>query len=122
MKKIALILGFLVISLNAFAQEQTNMKQSDLKGPAYKNYKHWMHKATPTKIYSESNKVALQGPAYKNQQALKNTEKGNLVAVKIGGSERQKLTGPAYKNYQPWRDSSKQDLVAEKTVDTEKQQ
>ena len=102
MKKIALILGVLLISFGAFAQEGNNVKQSDLKGPAYKNYKHWMHKTVPTKIYSESNKESLQGPAYKNQQQWKNTPKENLVEVKIGGSERQKLTGPAYKNYGPW--------------------
>ncbi len=102
MKNIALILGVLLISFSAFAQEKNNMKQSDLKGPAYKNYKHWMHKATPTKIYSENNKKSLQGPAYKNQQAWKETENKELVEVQIGGSERQKLTGPAYKNYGPW--------------------
>lgn len=101
MKKIALILGFLVISLSGFAQEVNNVKQSDLKGPAFKNYKHWMHKATPTKIYSENNKTSLQGPAYKNQQPGKNISQ-DLVEVKIGGSERQKLTGPAYKNHGPW--------------------
>lgn len=102
MKNIALILGVLLISFSAFAQEKNNMKQSDLKGPAYKNYKHWMHQATPTKIYSENNKKSVQGPAYKNQQAWKETENKELVEVQIGGSERQKLTGPAYKNYGPW--------------------
>ncbi len=102
MKKIALILGFLVISFSALAQEKSNTKQSDLIGPAFKNYKHWMYKTVPTKIYSENNKKPLQGPTYKNQQAVKNTSKQDLVEVKIGGSERQKLTGPAYKNYGPW--------------------
>ncbi|MGA9636865.1 hypothetical protein [Flavobacterium sp.] len=119
MKTIALILGFLVVSFSAVAQEETSVKQSDLKGPAFKNYKSWMHKTVPTKIYSENNKAVLQGPAYKNAQPLKNTSK-DLVAVKIGNSERQKLTGPAYKNYQPWKNTSKQDLVAVKTVDTER--
>ncbi|MGM8363259.1 hypothetical protein ACSV4D_15205 [Flavobacterium sp. ARAG 55.4] len=102
MKNIALILGVLLISFGAFAQEKDNVKQSDLKGPAYKNYKHWMHKTVPTKIYSENNKKALQGPAYKNQQVWKETTNKELVEVKIGGSERQKLTGPAYKNFGPW--------------------
>lgn len=102
MKNIALILGVLLISFSAFAQEENNVKQSDLKGPAYKNYKHWMHKTVPTKIYSENNKTTLQGPAYKNQQPGKNTSQKELVEVKIGDSERQKLTGPAYKNYGPW--------------------
>lgn len=120
MKKIALILGFLVISFNAFAQEENNVKQSDLKGPAFKNFKSWMHKAVPTKVYSESNKVSLQGPAYKNQQTWKNTPKENLALVQTTGSEKQKLTGPAYKNHGPWNNTSKQELVAVETVSTEK--
>jgi hypothetical protein len=102
MKNVALILGVLLISFSAFAQEESNVKQSDLKGPAYKNYKSWMHKAEPTKVYSENNKISLQGPAYKNQQTRKKTTKQELVLVQIGGSERQKLTGPAYKNYEAW--------------------
>lgn len=102
MKNIALILGVLLVSFSGFAQDKSDVKQSDLKGPDFKNYKHWMHKTEPTKIYSESNKVSLQGPAYKNQQPGENTPKEDLVEVKIGGSEKQKLTGPAYKNYGPW--------------------
>ncbi len=102
MKKITLILGVLFISFGAFAQEESNVKQSELKGPAFKNYKHWMHTTVPVKIYSESNKVSLQGPAYKNQQPGRNTSKKDLVEVKIVGTERQNLTGPAYKNYGPW--------------------
>ncbi|MEL1254514.1 hypothetical protein AAEO57_12060 [Flavobacterium sp. DGU38] len=103
MKNIVLILGVLLISFSGFAQEEpTNVKQSDLKGPAFKNYKVWMHETTPLKIYSEENKTALQGPAFKNAQPVKETTKQDLVQVKIGGSERQKLTGPAYKNYGPW--------------------
>ena len=102
MKNIALILGVLLISFSAFAQEEPNVKQSDLKGPAYKNYKHWMHETVPTKIYSEENKTALQGPAYKNEQPGRVTPKEDLVEVKIGSSKKQKLTGPAYKNYGPW--------------------
>jgi hypothetical protein len=102
MKNIALILGLLVICFSGFAQEESNVKRNDLKGPAFKNYKSWMHKAVPTKIYSENNKKTLQGPAYKNQQTWKNTSKQELVLVEIGGTERQQLTGPAYKNYGPW--------------------
>jgi hypothetical protein len=102
MKNIALILGILFISFGAFAQEEKpNVKQSDLKGPAFKNYKHWEHETVAVKIYSEENKIVLQGPAFKNQQPVV-TPKENLVQVKIGGSEKQKLTGPAYKNYGPW--------------------
>ncbi|WP_281336941.1 hypothetical protein [Flavobacterium eburneipallidum] len=107
MKKIALILGVLLVSLGAFAQEKSNMKQSDLTGPDYKNYKHWMHKTEPVKIYSETNTTTLQGPAYKNQQPGTNNSKKELVEVKIGGSERQKLTGPAYKNHGPWNAKTK---------------
>lgn len=102
MKNIALILGVLLLSFGAFAQEKNNVKQNDLQGPAFKNYKHWKHNTVPVKIYSENNKVALQGPAYKNQQPIQSTQKEDLVEVKIGNSERQKLTGPAYKNHGPW--------------------
>ncbi|HEX8016246.1 MAG TPA: hypothetical protein VF465_13510 [Flavobacterium sp.] len=102
MKNIVLILGVLLISFSGFAQEEPkSVKQSDLKGPSYKNYKFWMHKTAPVKIFSESNKKSLQGPAFKNEQPV-NTPKEDLVEVKIGGSERQKLTGPAYKNHGPW--------------------
>ncbi|MWB94196.1 hypothetical protein GON26_07465 [Flavobacterium sp. GA093] len=102
MKNIVLVLGVLLFSFGAFAQEEKpNVKQSDLKGPAFKNYKHWEHETVAVKIYSEENKTALQGPAFKNQQPVV-TPKENLVQVKIGGSEKQKLTGPAYKNYGPW--------------------
>ena len=102
MKKAAMILGVLLVTFSAFAQQETNVKQSDLKGPAYKNYKSWMHKTVPTEIYSENNKKALQGPAYKNQQSWKNTSKENLVLVKTADTDRQKLTGPAYKNHGAW--------------------
>jgi hypothetical protein len=102
MKKLALILGVFILSVGAFAQEGNNVKQNDLTGPAFKNYKHWMHKSEPTKIYSQNTVTALEGPAYKNQHPSKETSKENLVQVKIGGSEKQKLTEPAYKNYGPW--------------------
>ena len=63
MKKVALILGFLVISFGAFAQEKSIVKRSDLKGPAYKNYKPWEHKTVPTVIYLDNKKKSLKGPA-----------------------------------------------------------
>jgi hypothetical protein len=102
MKKLALILGVLVMSVGVYGQEDNNVKQNDLKGPAFKNYKFWLDKSEPLKIYSQNSITSLEGPAYKNQQALKVTPKENLVEVEVGGSERQKLSGPAYKNYGPW--------------------
>ena len=102
MKKAILILGFLVISLSAFAQAETNVKQSDLKGPAYKNYKYWMHKTEPTIVYSDNSKKDLTGPAYKNYLPSSDASKQELVAVNTSGSEKQKLTGPAYKNHGAW--------------------
>ncbi len=102
MKKAVLILGLLIISISAFAQEKNNVKQSDLKGPEYKNYKHWMNNTAPVKIYSENNKQSLQGPAYKNAQPWRDTTEKDLVLVQTTGSEKQKLTGPAYKNHGPW--------------------
>jgi hypothetical protein len=102
MKKLTLILGVLIISSSAFAQKSNNVKRSDLKGPAYKNYQVWMDKSERLKIFSQIEKVSLEGPAYKNQQFIKGTPKENLVEVKIGGNERKKLTGPDYKNYGPW--------------------
>lgn len=101
MKKAALILGVLLVSFGAFAQAESNVKQSDLKGPAFKNYKSWMHKTVPTKIYSENTKETLQGPAYKNRQSWKDTPNKDLVEVKIVGTDKQ-LTGPAYKNHGAW--------------------
>lgn len=103
MKKVAIILGFLVVSFGAFAQEKSDIKKrSDLQGPAYKNYKPWKHKTTPIKIYSVNNKKSLTGPAYKNYKPWRDTSKVEMVVVNTG-SERQKLTGPAYKNYKPWK-------------------
>lgn len=102
MKIATLILGVLAISFSVSAQEGTNVKQKDLKGPAYKNYKHWMDKSEPIKIYSQESKESLEGPAYKNREPWTGTPKENLVVVKTTGNERQKLTGPEYKNYGPW--------------------
>lgn len=102
MRNLAMILGVLLVSFTAFAQEKSNVKQSDLKGPDYKNYKYWMHNTVPAKIYSENNKKPLQGPAYKNQQPGSNVSEKDLVVVSTVGSKKQKLTGPAYKNHGPW--------------------
>jgi hypothetical protein len=107
MKKVTFILVVLAISFSAFAQEGKNVKRSDLKGPAYKNYQVWMDKSEPLKIYAQIDKISLEGPAYKNQQFAQATPKENLVLVKIGGDERQKLTGPDYKNYGPWSRKAK---------------
>jgi len=102
MKKVAIILGFLVVSFGALAQDKSDVKRSDLQGPAYKNYKPWKHETTPVKIYSVNKKKSLTGPAYKNYKPWKDTSKVEMVVVSTG-SERQKLTGPAYKNYKPWK-------------------
>ncbi|WP_010521866.1 hypothetical protein [Aquimarina agarivorans] len=103
MKKAVLILGFLVISLGAFAQ-----KRSDFQGPKYKNYKYWKHNNAPTVVYSTDKKKALTGPAYKNYKPWKDTSKVVRKKVIINGTnERQKLAGPKYKNYKPWLNKGK---------------
>ncbi|AWG23623.1 hypothetical protein FFWV33_10245 [Flavobacterium faecale] len=102
MKKVLLILGFLFFSLGAFAQEKSNVRQNELKGPAYKNYKPWMHETVPVKIYTDNNKQDLKGPAYKNYQVARDTSEKDLVLVTTNGDARQKLKGPAYKNFGPW--------------------
>ena len=107
MKKVALILGILLVSFGAFAQETSDLKRSDLKGPAYKNYKPGKHKTTPIKIYSLNKKKSLTGPAYKNYKPWSDNSKVEAVLVNTGSSERQKLTGPAYKNYRPSRTKAK---------------
>lgn len=103
MKKVALILGFILVSFGASAQEKSDVKRSDLKGPAYKNYKPWKHKTVPTVVYSVNNKESLKGPAYKNYKPWKDTSKAEASVVITSGHERQKLRGPAYKNYKPWK-------------------
>jgi hypothetical protein len=99
MKKAVVILGLFVVSFGAMAQEKSEVKQSDLKGPEYKNYKHWMHKAVPTKIQSAANVETLQGPAYKNRQPGRYASRGEQTLVNTVGNEQQKLKGPAYKNF-----------------------
>lgn len=99
MKKAALILGLFVVSFGALAQEKSAIKQSDLKGPEYKNFKHWMHKAVPTNIQSAAAVETIQGPAYKNRQLRRNASRGEQALVTTVGNEQQKLKGPAYKNF-----------------------
>ena len=99
MKKATLILGLFVVSFGALAQDKSEIKQSDLKGPEYKNFKHWMHKAVPTKLQSATAVETVQGPAYKNRQPGRATSNVEQTIVTTGGNEQQKLKGPAYKNY-----------------------
>ena len=105
MKKVTFILVFLIVSFGTFAQEKTNVKRSDLRGPAYKNYKPSKHKTVTPAIYIVSNKKSLTGPAYKNYKPWRDTTKMETVLINTGGTERQKLMGPAYKNYKPWKKS-----------------
>ena len=102
MKKVTLILGVLGFSFGVFAQDSNNVKQNDLKGPAYKNYQIWKDKSEPVKIYSQINRKPLEGPAYKNQQILESTPQENLRLVNTVSSEKRKLTGPEFKNFGPW--------------------
>jgi uncharacterized protein YdeI (BOF family) len=99
MKKALVILGLFAVSFGAMAQEKSEVKQSDLKGPEYKNFKHWMHKAVPTKLQSAATVETLQGPAYKNRQFERNASKTEQALVNTAGNEQQKLKGPAYKNF-----------------------
>lgn len=103
MKKIALVLGFLLVSFGAFAQDKTDVKKSDLKGPEYKNYKPWKHKTETTAVYAASDKTSLTSPEYKNRKPWKETSEKVAVKINTSGTERQKLKGPAYKNYKPWK-------------------
>ena len=107
MRKIVLILGFLVVSFSAFSQEKSNIKRSDLQGPAYKNYKPWKHNIKTTTVFTEKNKKKLSGPAYKNYKPWNDNSEKELVVVQIGNNERLKLKGPAYKNYKVWNKKTK---------------
>ena len=95
--KAILILGLFAISFGAMAQEKTPVKQSDLKGPEYKNYQFWRHNVAPTKIQAAATVETVQGPEYKNRRPAA-TSNGEQVLVTFG-SERNNLKGPAYKNY-----------------------
>lgn len=97
MRTTMLILLLSLFTIGAFAQ-----KRSDLKGPAYKNYKPGQHISEPTLVYTVTNKKELKGPAYKNKKPWQDKSDKKYVAITYG-SDRSKLKGPAYKNYKPWR-------------------
>ena len=99
MKKVTLIIGLFIFSFAALAQQKSGIKQSDLKGPEYKNFKHWKYKAVPTDVQSATAPRTLQGPAYKNRQPGRDTSRVEKTSVTTTGSSHQNLTGPAYKNY-----------------------
>ena len=105
MKNLALIIAVAFFaSISSFGQNK-----SELKGPAFKNYKPWKNESKPKTVYSATEKKQLTGPAYKNQKPWeKSSEKAKYVAVNIG-SERSKLEGPAYKNHKPWRNDDEKD-------------
>ena len=101
MKRAILILGLVVVSVGAMAQDKSPVKQNDLKGPEYKNYKVWMHQLEPTKAQSVATAQTLQGPEYKNRRPGKEVSNAEQALVSTIGTEQQKLQGPAYKNYNP---------------------
>lgn len=97
MRNIILATFVALLSISAFSQ-----KRSDLTGPAYKNYKSWLHKSEPKIVYTVVKTEKLTGPAYKNKKPWQDKTKSTFVAIEFG-SERSKLRGPAYKNYKPWK-------------------
>ncbi|PJJ80292.1 hypothetical protein CLV57_3442 [Mucilaginibacter auburnensis] len=99
MKAAIVILGLFIVSTSAVAQDKSPVKQSDLKGPEYKNYKVWMHKLEPTVIQSAATAETLQGPEYKNRQPARQVSNVEQALVSTVGSEQQKLKGPEYKNF-----------------------
>ncbi len=99
MKSAIVMLGLFIVSISAMAQDKSPVKQNDLKGPEYKNYKVWMHKAAPTKVESAANVETLQGPEYKNSQPAKQALNVEQAVVSTVGTEQQKLQGPDYKNF-----------------------
>ncbi|MBC3758512.1 hypothetical protein H7U19_08860 [Hyunsoonleella sp. SJ7] len=100
MKNLIFTLALVFIAVGAFAQQR-----KDLKGPAYKNYKPWQHKAEPATAYTVSNHTQLKGPAYKNYKPWQNDSEKKYTQV-ASNSERMKLRGPAFKNYKPWQKES----------------
>ena len=103
MKKVAIFLGFLFISLGAFAQ-----KRSDFQGPKYKNYKPWKHKTKSTVVYINKDKKNLKGPKYKNYKPWRDTTNEDKKVLNVNlSADKPKLTGPKYKNYKPWRNKAK---------------
>ena len=102
MKNLALILAFVFVSFSAFAQ-----KKSDLKGPAYKNYKPGMHITEVTNIYVSSNKASLKSLEYKNYKPRQyDSEKTNKLTAITSNHKKSKLRSYEYKNYKPWRNKS----------------
>ncbi|MCH4552146.1 MULTISPECIES: hypothetical protein [Aestuariibaculum] len=95
MKNLYFILAFVFVTFSAFSQDR-----SDLKGPAYKNYKHGKNKTEVKQVYTSDNKANLTGPAYKNYKPGKNTEEATYTQV-VFENKKANLTGPAYKNYKP---------------------
>lgn len=96
MRTIAATVFIFILYSSTFAQNK-----SDLRGPAYKNYKPWLQKSPPVVIYTLPIKTKLQGAAFKNYKPWQNKLANKYVPV-FFGSERSKLQGPAYKNYKPW--------------------
>lgn len=99
MKTAIVILGLFVVSFSAMAQDKSPVKQNDLKGPEYKNYKFWMHKAAPTKVQSAAEAATIQGPEYKNRQPAREASNVEQALVSTVGTEQQNLKGPEYKNF-----------------------
>ncbi|MBD0831247.1 hypothetical protein [Aestuariibaculum sediminum] len=95
MKNLLFILAFVFVSFSAFSQDR-----SDLKGPAYKNYKPWKHKTEAKPAFTSETKSNLTGPAYKNRKVWKKESDAEYTKVATG-HERSELMGPAYKNYKP---------------------
>ena len=97
--KAIIMLGLFAVSFSAMAQDTSPVKQKDLKGPEYKNYKVWMHRSEPTIVQSSATAETLQGPEYKNRKPGKEVSNVEQSIVTTIGSEQQKLQGPEYKNF-----------------------
>lgn len=93
MKNLTLIVVFIFISAATFAQ-----KRNDLTGPAFKNFKPWMQKATPTLVFKNDTKKSLTSPDYKNHKEW-GTKKENLELITLEPSKKVGLTGPRFKNF-----------------------
>jgi len=80
-------------------------KRTNLKGPAYKNYKPWKksEKEVQEIQLTTSKKSELVGVDYKNYKVLDDTENKSVKKITLVTSKRRKLTGPAYKNFKPWK-------------------
>ncbi|WP_299548934.1 hypothetical protein [Seonamhaeicola sp.] len=111
MRTLIFTLAMVFIASGVFAQ-----KRSDLKGPAYKNYKPWLNKdksEPATVVYTTTKKEKLMGPAFKNNKPWQNNNNKEYNKVAFN-SKRVELKGPAFKNYKPWKkdsDESKTKMV-----------